>query len=138
MAEIVVAIGFISIITTALLAVAGKGLQLSQREVDIAGAHQHCEALMEEISFQAGRAESWDALASISTPQYPKAADGSAADSQDREFTYTLSVVEVGSELKRVQVRVYIARSNSEFAAADTRRPKGGEVLRMTNFYPRP
>jgi hypothetical protein len=138
MAEIVVAIGFIAIITTALLAVAGKGLQLSQREVDIAAAYQHCETLMEKMSFQAGRAESWDALVSISTPQYPMAAHGSAADGQDREFTYTVSVVDVGSELKRVQVRVYIARTNSEFAAADTRRPKGGGVLRMTNFYPRP
>lgn len=138
MAEIVIAIGFLSIITTALLAVAGKGLQFSRQEVDQAGAYAHCEALMEDLSFRAGRAASWDALASTPAPRYPSISKGNGTITEDREFCYTVSVVEVGSELKRAQVRVYVARGKSDFAAADTTRAKGGEVVRMTNFYPRP
>jgi hypothetical protein len=134
MAEIVIAIGFIAIITTSLLAVAGKGLELSGREVDISRAYQHCETLMEQLAFEAGRAETWDALAPQLAPQYPTTAGGV----EDREFCYTVAVADAGAELKRVQVRVYIARGNSAAAAADSKLPKGGEVLRMTNFLARP
>ena len=136
MAEIIMAIGFLAVFTTGLLAIATKGFELSGKEVD--SAYQHCESLMESYSHEATRGESWTTIVSTDNYQFPVRTDQDGNQQEDRHFCYEVESELIGTELKKVQVKVFVANSTSTDPAPDTALPKGGEVLRMTNFYPRP
>ena len=138
MAEIIMAIGFLSIFTTGLLAIATKGFDLSKREVDMAGAYQHCEALMERYSHDSTRSTSWQNINSITAHRFPTRANSSGVQVEDRRFCYTTKVDVIGTDLKKVQVRLFVTDPSSSTATPDLKRAKGGEVLRMTNFYSKP
>jgi hypothetical protein len=132
------AIGFIAIFTTGLFSFAGKSLQLSSRQINHAGAYQVCEAMMEDYHRLAQVGDTFDTI--VAVPDYTFATHTNSEGELvvNREFVYTVSVVDLTDEMKKVQVRVFVASHNGEDPAPHPDHPRGGEVVRMTNFYNKP
>ena len=130
---------FIAVITTSMIIIATKGFRLSNKGVDMASAYQVCEAVMEDYTSTSQKSETiWSGIASITTPTFASRKDEQENIVEDKRFCYTVDVTNVGTELKRVQVRVFHAQENSTAAAIDTAQPRQGELFRLTNFLPKP
>lgn len=138
LAEIVMAIGFIAIFTTGLMLFATKGLQLSSRQIDHAGAYQICEALMEEYHQKSLTKNSFDAIQSVASYTYPTTKKQDGTVETNREFVYTVAVDKLSDEMKKIQVKVFVASHKGSTPTPHPDLPRGGEVVRMTNFYNAP
>ncbi len=138
LSEAVIAMAFIGVITTSMLIIASKGFQLSNKETDMAAAYQSCESILEDYATKGQRSEtSWSTISTTTTPQFTSHKDKDDNIVFDRRFVYKVTVTNVGTELKKVQVSVFRATSATA-PTIDTSKPRGGEVYRLTNFYPKP
>jgi type II secretory pathway pseudopilin PulG len=137
LSEAVVALAFIGVITTSMLIIATKGFRLSTKGIDMAAAYQVCETIMESYASTAQKSETfWASISPVTAPTVATRKNENFEDVDDTRFCYTVSVTDVGPDLKKVQVRVFLA--DPKTGGIDTSKPRGGELFRLTNFLPKP
>lgn len=137
--EIICAIGFLSVFTTGLLAIATKGLELSRQQVDVASAYEYGQRVMEIYANQARDPGGWTQMAAVSNPAFPKSADADqTSKATDKRFVYTVKVDNMDKDLRMITVVIYVAdqkQAKTGKAAIDRTAPRQGELLRFTNVY---
>jgi type II secretory pathway pseudopilin PulG len=136
--EIICAIGFLSIFTTSLLAIATKSFQLGRRQVDMAAAYQYGEAQMERYTRVARDPAGWALMTSVPAPTFPQQGDAEGELHDDLRFVYTVKVESLDSDLRLVTVVIYRAGAGSAaqgVAAIDRLAPRAGELLRFTDLF---
>lgn len=140
LAEIIVAIGFMAVFTTGLLAIATKGFEASRQDVDIASAYQHGESLAEKYVLKSKDPAGWSTVASVAKPTFPEETDASGTTTvDDKRFVYTVDVKSISADAKIVTIVIYRsdekkAEQKTPEAAIDATAPHGGELLRFVNI----
>lgn len=134
------AVGFLAIFTTSLLAIATKAFQLSGKQIDMAAVYQHGERITENLSLKSASADGWTATQSRLTPDFPKYADEDGDEIEDRRFVRTIEVEELASDLKYVTVTLYHAdpaQADAGTPAIDTDAPRSGFILEFVTLLQR-
>jgi Tfp pilus assembly protein PilV len=140
LAEIIMAVGFLSVFTTGLLAIATKTFEFSRQQIDMASAYQHGEGVMESYALKSRDPLGWATMVPTASPTFPTYQDASGATRVDPRFVYTVQMDNLDTDLRFVTVTVF--KSNDASAALatpspviDTAAPRGGELLRFVNIY---
>ena len=141
LAEIILAVGFLSVFTTGLLAIATKSFEFSRQQVDFVAAYQYGEEVMETYALQA-RGMDWVGMVAVANPRVPIHADGAGKEKQDTRFVYTVAMEDLDDDLRLVTVTVLksldaAAAAAPPTAVIDTAAPRRGELLRFVNIYQR-
>lgn len=131
--EIIMAVGFLAVFTTGLLAIATKGFDLSEQQIDIASAYQYGESLIEDYTIKSRGTTGWHQMPNIVDPQFAFSRDSTGAPVEDRRFVYTTQVEDLTPDLRFVTVVIYVA-DDSSTATIDTDAPRSGELLRFSNM----
>lgn len=142
LAEIILAVGFLSVFTTGLLAIATKTFEFSRQQVDFASAYQYGEEVMEDYALQAREATGWTGMVPVVAPRFPIHTDEAGNERQDTRFVYTVAMEELDEDLRLVTVIIFKSQDAAAAAAPptaviDTAAPRQGELLRFVNLYQR-
>ena len=142
LAEIILAVGFLSVFTTGLLAIATKTFEFSRQQVDFASAYQYGEEVMETYALRSREAAGWTSMVAVTTPRFPVHRDQAGGEKRDTRFVYTVAMEELADDLRLVTVTVFKSQDNAAAAttptaAIDTVAPRQGELLRFVNIYQR-
>ena len=135
--EILCAIGFLSVFTTGLLAIATKAFTLSEKQVDMSAVYQYAESKMEEMTLKARDPDAWNAMSPVplSFPEQTTSTVGTLLP--DKRFAYTVEFENLDSDLRLITVKVYLQQQSATEPTIDTAAPRGGELIRMTNLCQR-
>lgn len=140
LAEVILAVGFLAVFTTGLLAIATKAIQLSEKQVDMAAVYQHGERLLERVTLNSQSASGWLATQSAMTPVFTSYQDETGTTVQDRRFVTTVRIENLDADLKFATVTVYHAnraQADAGTPAIDTTAPRNGEIIEFVNLLQR-
>lgn len=134
LSEMVVAIGVLGLIAVVFALLSSKSQQLNRREIDLSAAFTYCESEMERLALLASATTTFDQVVSTGYV-HPQTSILGQVPHDDRRFVRRVDVVDLASDLKKVTVTIWEAQPGT--TQPDASRPRGGEVLRMTNIYSR-
>jgi hypothetical protein len=136
-AEIILAVGFLSIFTTGLLAIATKTFEFSRQQVDMAAAYQYGEKIMESYALRSRDAGQWSTMTAVPNPRFPLGTSPTGEQVEDPRFVYTVDVESLDTDLRMVTVRVYkaVETGGNIEPVIDRGAPRAGELLRFVNVY---
>lgn len=140
LAEVILAVGFLAVFTTGLLAIATKAFQLSEKQVDMAAVYQHGERLMERVTLESQSLNGWSTVQSEMTPVFASYLDDTGTEVEDRRFVTTVEVDNLDTDLKFVTVTIYMAdraQADAGTAEIDTEAPQGGQIIEFVNLLQR-